>query len=176
MGRSDWKCKSSLFYFLFDLLNIVFWKLVLLISATTLTSGIFIHTPTNVSLTLSVAVWVWTLPLKGRKSCVKKCRTHKCPASYRNFTRATFLFVLLFIYLFIYYIYFFFFSERLLSATFTWIIISFCLTFSGWDTWSVTVQASNLKQTLTINNIFTMFLLKSRSSNTIQAFNIFDRY
>ena len=61
--RSDWKRKSSLFYFVFELLRIVFWKLVLLISATTLTSGIFTHTPTNVSLTLSVAFWVWTLPL-----------------------------------------------------------------------------------------------------------------
>ena len=51
------------FYFVFELLHIVFWKLVLLISATTLTSGIFTHTPTNVSLTLIVAVWVWALPL-----------------------------------------------------------------------------------------------------------------
>ena len=51
------------FYFVFELLHIVFWKLVLLISATTLTSGIFTHTPTNVSLTLIVVVWVWTLPL-----------------------------------------------------------------------------------------------------------------
>ena len=48
---------------MFELLHIVFWKLVLLISATTLTSGIFTQTPTNVSLTLSVAIWVWTLPL-----------------------------------------------------------------------------------------------------------------
>ena len=64
VGRSDWKCKSSVFYFLFELQHIVFWKLVLLISATALTSGIFTHTPTNVGLTLSVAVWVWTLPLK----------------------------------------------------------------------------------------------------------------
>ena len=48
---------------MFELLHIVFWKLVLLISATTVTSGIFTHTPTNVSLTLSVAVWVWMLPL-----------------------------------------------------------------------------------------------------------------
>ena len=55
--------KSSLFYFVLELWHIVFWKLVLLISVTTLTSGIFTHTPTNVSLTLSVAVWVWILPL-----------------------------------------------------------------------------------------------------------------
>ena len=48
---------------MFELLHIVFRKLVLLISATTLTSGIFTQTPTNVSLTLSVAIWVWTLPL-----------------------------------------------------------------------------------------------------------------
>ena len=39
----------------------VFWKLVLLISATTLTSDIFTHTPTNVSLVLNVAAWVWTM-------------------------------------------------------------------------------------------------------------------
>ena len=119
--------------------------------------------------------------LKGRKSCGKKCRTHKCPSNYRNFSRATFLFVLLFIYLFIYLLYLFVYffvcvSERFLSATFTWIIIFFCLTFSGWDTWNVTLQASNLKQTLTINNISTIFLLKPMPSNTIQAFNVFERY
>ena len=88
------------------------------------------------------------------------------------------LFFYLFIYLFIISISLFLcvcVSERLLSATFTWIIIFFCLTFSGWDTWNVTLQASNLKQTLTIN-ISTIFLLKSMSSNTIQAFNVFERY
>ena len=85
-----------------------------------------------------------------------------------------------FIYLFIFYIHLFIFfvcvSERLLSATFTWIIIFFCLNFSGWDTWNVTLQTSNLKQTLTIKNISTIFLLKSMSSNTIQAFNVFECY
>ena len=93
--------------------------------------------------------------------------------------RLFFLFFYLFIYLFIISISLFLcvcVSERLLSATFTWIIIFFCLTFSGWDTWNVTLQASNLKQTLTINNISTIFLLRSMSSNTIQAFNVFERY
>ena len=88
-------------------------------------------------------------------------------------------FIYLFIYLFIISICLFLcvcVSERLLSATFTWIIIFFCLTFSGWDTWNVTLQASNLKQTLTINNISTILLLKPMPSNTIQAFNVFERY
>ena len=57
------RLQSSLFYFVFELLHIVFSKLVLLISVTTLTSGIFTHTTTNVSLTLSMAAWVWMLPL-----------------------------------------------------------------------------------------------------------------
>ena len=38
--------------------------IVLLISVTTLTSGIFTHTTANVSLTLSVATWVCRLPLR----------------------------------------------------------------------------------------------------------------
>ena len=82
-----------------------------------------------------------------------------------------------FFYLFISYIYFFFYV--CLWATFEcdfWIIIFFCFTFSGWGTWNVTLQASNLKQALTINNISTIFLLKSMSSNTIQAYNVFERY
>ena len=95
--------------------------------------------------------------------------------------RLFFLFFYLFIYSFIYLLYLFVYffvcvSERFLSATFTWIIIFFCLTFSGWDTWNVTLQASNLKRTLTINNISIASLLKSMSSNTIQAFNVFERY
>ena len=57
------RLQSSLFYFVFELLHIVFRKLVLLISVTTLTSGIFTHTTANVSLTLSMAAWVWMLPL-----------------------------------------------------------------------------------------------------------------
>ena len=95
-----------------------------------------------------------------------------------EFFSCDFSFIYLFIHLFIIFICLFFarVSERLLSATFTWIIIFFCLTFSGWDTWNVTLQASNLKRTLTINNISIAFLLKSMSSNTIQAFNVFECY
>ena len=95
-----------------------------------------------------------------------------------EFFSCDFSFIYLFIHLFIIFICLFFarVSERLLSATFTWIIIFFCLNFSGWDTWNVTLQTSNLKQTLTIKNISTIFLLKSMSSNTIQAFNVFECY
>ena len=92
-----------------------------------------------------------------------------------SFCSFIYLFIYLFIILFVYFLCVCL-SERLLSGTFTWIIIFFCLTFSGWDTWNVTLQASNLKQTLTINNISTIFLLKSLSSDTIQAFNVFKRY
>ena len=95
-----------------------------------------------------------------------------------EFFSCDFSFIYLFIHLFIIFICLFFarVSERLLSATFTWIIIFFCLNLSGWDTWNVTLQTSNLKQTLTIKNISTIFLLKSMSSNTIQAFNVFECY
>ena len=118
--------------------------------------------------------------LKGRKSCVKKCRTHKCPSNYRNFSRATFLFVLLFIYLFIY---LFIISICLLFCVCLWAIFecdfylnNYFFLFDFFRLRHLKCHTSSLKQTLTINNISTIFLLKPMPSNTIQAFNVFERY
>ena len=130
-----------------------------------------------------VSIWyafnvkcTFNITLKAEKVAWRNVALINVP-QIKGFSRATFLFVFLFIYLFVKFcvcvcvcV-----CEWLLSATFTGIIIFFCVTFSGWDTWNVKLQASNLKQTLTIN-VSTIFLLKSMSSNIIQAFNIFERY